>query len=117
MNKLLLSIVLLFSSAMVFADTEQEINHLLDFVETTDCSYHRNGTAYNGVDAREHIQKKYDYYRKKIKSAEDFIAYSATKSLMSGKKYTIVCGDDAPQFSGDWLNHELLKYRTQLVEK
>ncbi|GLS92290.1 hypothetical protein GCM10007916_33600 [Psychromonas marina] len=117
MNKLLLSLVLLFSSTAVFANTVQEINHLLNFVETTDCSYHRNGTAYNGVDARDHIQNKYDYYDNKIKSAEDFIKYSATKSMMSGKRYTIICGDEAPQFSADWLNQELLKYRTQLIEK
>jgi len=117
MSKALLSLILLFFSAAVFANTEQEINHLLNFVETTDCSYQRNGTAYNGFDAREHIQKKYDYYRNKVKTAEDFIAYSATKSLMSGKMYTIVCADQAPQFSADWLNQELLKYRAQLIEK
>ncbi|WP_022942617.1 DUF5329 family protein [Psychromonas hadalis] len=119
MIKILFSTLLLLTSTFSAADshTNKEIMHLLDFVEKTECIYNRNGTEHNGVEARQHIQKKYDYYRDDINSAQDFIAYSATKSLISGKKYTIICVDQKVQFSVDWLNSELKKYRLQLLEK
>ncbi len=109
--------ILLVSSPASFANSEQEINHLLDYVGKTECSYLRNGNSHNGEEARSHIQKKYDYYRDDIKTAEDFIAYSATKSTMSGNKYTIQCIGKKVQYSGDWLNAELKRYRAQLFEK
>lgn len=117
MNKRLLWLILIFSSTLVFADTDSEIKHLLDFVETTDCRYQRNGTDYNGAEAREHIQKKFDYYRNKIKTTEDFIDYSATKSMMSGKRYRIICTDKDVQFSNDWLNQELSVFRSRVTDK
>ena len=61
------------------ANPQTEIQHLLEFVKTTPCQYERNGTQHTGVEAVEHIQKKYDYYLDDIKTAEDFIEYSATK--------------------------------------
>jgi hypothetical protein len=117
MIKKSLSIVLLLPSLFVFADVNDEIEHLLNFVGKTECTYQRNGNGYSGREAREHIQKKYAYYRDDIKTAEDFITYSATKSTMSGKKYTINCIGEKVQFSGEWLNSELKAYRAQLLEK
>ena len=117
MVRLLVPFLLFLSSSFVFADVNDEIEHLLSFVEKTECTYQRNGNDYNGSQARKHIQKKYDYYRDDIKTAEDFIAYSATKSTMSGKKYTIKCVGEKVQFSGEWLNNELKAYRAQLLEK
>ena len=117
MVKLLLTSLLLLVSSFAVADSKQEISHLLDFVGKTECRYQRNGSDHNGEKARAHIQKKYDYYSDEIKSAEDFIAYSATKSTMSGKKYTISCAGKKVQFSGDWLNAELQEYRSQSLGK
>lgn len=117
MVKLVLIIFLSFSSSLVFSDTNKEIGHLLDFVGKTACQYQRNGNDHNGQEARLHIQKKYDYYRDDIESAEGFIVYSATKSTMSGKKYTIACKNEAVQFSDEWLNNELKKYRAQSLAK
>ncbi len=95
----------------VIADTQQEINHLLEFVANTSCQYERNGNVYDGARAEKHIKKKYEYFKDKINSAEDFIKYSATKSTMSGKKYKIHCENIATQNSSDWLLDELKKYR------
>ena len=94
-----------------FADTQQEINHLLEFVANTSCQYERNGSVYDGVRAEKHIKRKYEYFMDKINSAEDFIKYSATKSTMSGKQYKIHCENIATQNSSDWLLDELKKYR------
>jgi hypothetical protein len=98
-------------SLNVFASSEDEINHLLNFVASTDCQYERNGTLHNGKEAVEHINKKYAYYLYDIESTEDFIKYSATKSKMSGKYYQIYCGSHSAVKSQDWLLTELSVYR------
>ncbi len=93
------------------ASTQDEINHLLNFVSSTDCKYERNGDLHNGLEAVAHIKKKYEYYAEDIKTAEDFIKYSATKSKMSGKYYKIHCKDMAAVKSQEWLLEELKAYR------
>ena len=98
------------------ASPQQEIAHLLAFVESTQCKYERNGTFHNGSEAALHIKKKADYYAEDIKSAEDFIAYSATKSMLSGRHYQVHCTEMPAINSEDWLNNELIKYRKQPPE-
>ncbi|MBV1920308.1 MAG: DUF5329 domain-containing protein [Pseudomonadales bacterium] len=95
----------------VHASSQDEIDHLLDYVSKTDCKYERNGTIHTGIEAVEHINKKYGYFKEDIKSTEDFIKYSATKSKMSGKFYTIHCDGVKPVNSKDWLMNELERYR------
>ena len=106
-----LVILLVAVSTGALADTQKEIEHLLDFVANTSCKYERNGTIYGGIEAQNHIKKKYHYFIDKINSAEGFIKYSATESTISGKKYTILCADIPVQNSADWLLEELKKFR------
>ena len=112
MNLSKIFIILLSTFSLdVIASTQDEINHLLSFVASTDCKYERNGTMHNGKKAVEHINNKYEYYSDDIESTEDFIKYSATKSKMSGKYYKIHCRSNAPVKSQDWLLGELKVYR------
>ena len=104
-------ILLSVLSLNAFASTDNEINHLLNFVASTDCQYERNGTLHTGQEAVEHINKKYNYYSDDIKTTEDFIKYSATKSKISGKYYQIHCGNNPAVKSQDWLLTELSVYR------
>jgi hypothetical protein len=105
-------VILIFTfSINVFAATQDEINHLLSFVASTNCKYERNGTMHNGKEAVEHINKKYAYYADDIESTEDFIKYSATKSKISGKYYKIHCTNEPLIKSQDWLLAELMDYR------
>ena len=108
---IILSIFFLTSS-ILFADTQQEIDHLLGFVGKTNCEYVRNGSSHTGLEAKEHINKKYAYYKDQIHSAEDFIKYSATKSEMSGRKYKVLCPGKSTQDSSEWLLDELKHYRS-----
>ena len=108
--KIILLLMLLPANIAV-ADTEQEIAHLLDFVANTPCIYDRNGASYDGPEARDHINRKYQYYRDKVKTAEDFIKYSATKSKISGKNYKIRCPDSSVMNTSDWLLGELRRFR------
>jgi hypothetical protein len=113
--------LLLFAVPLVQADTQDEIQHLLQFVENSGCEFERNGKVYDSVEARSHIEKKYDYVRSYIDETEDFIKYAATESSISGRKYHVICGD-RKLTSADWLHKELLRYRaategTAVLEK
>lgn len=109
---LLLTGSLAFNTSFAFADMESEINHLLNYVEKSSCSFIRNGSAHSGPDARDHIVKKYNYFKDRINSTEQFIEYAATKSTMSGKRYKVLC-DSKEYLTAQWLNDELQKYRNR----
>jgi hypothetical protein len=93
-----------------------EVEHLIDFVEGSDCLFRRNGKDYAGDKAIEHINQKYNYFSKKINTAEEFIELSATRSTMSGRLYTVSCADGATINSEDWLLDELERYRENSTE-
>ena len=104
------------ASPVYSADMHQEIDHLLLFVERTECQYERNGKIHSGREAVEHIKTKYRYFKDDIDSAEKFIELSATKSTMSGKYYLVYCPGRPPLTSQDWLLEELNTYRTEVLE-
>ena len=99
------------SDAKPGAAAEQEIEHLLEFVADSDVSFLRNGDSHKPKEAAEHIRKKYDYYLKKIFTAEDFIRLSATKSALSGKIYHVQLANGTKQTNSEWLLAELERYR------
>mgnify|MGYP001815368572 CR=1 FL=1 len=111
----IIPLILLFFSVALLADVpgeqQAEVNYLLNYVEKSGCVMNRNGSRHNGGEAVSHIQKKYDYFRDEINSTEDFIEYSATKSTMSGKYYTVECPGAEPVKSQDWLLDALQVYR------
>jgi hypothetical protein len=94
---------------------DSEISFLLECIKTSGCSFQRNGKSFTPIDAAEHINKKYLYFLKKgkIKTAEDFIRYAASKSSISGKAYTVQCGDSAPVESWEWLTAALKQLRAE----
>ncbi len=117
--KYIKNIVLLtiFIATSLLANTQQEINHLLNYVKTTECMYERNGDLHKGSAAVKHIQKKYDYFKDDINSAEDFIRLSASESTFSGNKYHILCPDKKSENSQEWLLRELNNYRLTNANK
>ena len=126
-TKLVASLLVCCSGILIFAGNDAradvpenqiaEVNHLINFVKTSDCVLNRNGTDHSGEKSVAHIQKKYNYFRKKIKSTEDFIEYSATKSTMSGKYYTVTCPSQKAVRSQDWLLKELERFRSTISVK
>jgi hypothetical protein len=99
------------------SNVQIEIDYLLQYVETSGCSFYRNGSWYDGSHAKAHLRTKYDYLaaRKLIGSAEDFIDKAATKSSMSGKPYKIRCGSGEEVESGQWFHQVLVRYRAGLT--
>ncbi|MEQ1545522.1 DUF5329 family protein [Methyloglobulus sp.] len=108
---IIIALFSLTSAATPTPATALEVNHLLKFIATTDCQYERNSDKHTGKEAAEHIKKKYDYFKDKIVSAEDFIELGATKSAVTGSKYRVHCPGVAVQDSDQWLLAELKKVR------
>ena len=92
------------------ADSVIEIKHLMEYIEKSKYTFIRNGQEYSAEKALRHIQNKYEYARRWIKSAEDFIKYTVTKSSMSGQFYKVRC-DDQIVLSVEWLTAELKRFR------
>jgi len=101
-------------SADVSPAPNPEIQHLLSYIEGCGCEFCRNGTWYQDTKVvRRHVELKYGYFMKKgqIKSTEDFITWSASKSEISGKPYLVKCGDGSPLLLAQWLSDELERFR------
>jgi len=116
MNKTWITAFLLFSSSIaadVTPSGQREIEHLLNFVQRSDCVIDRNGKSYGADAAISHIRKKYAYFEDEIETSEDFIELSATRSTMSGKDYLVRCGDAEQIRTQDWLLQELQNFRQQ----
>lgn len=110
---LILSLLLFSNSVLAQADYKTEIAHLIGYVKATQCTYIRNGISHKGAEGASHIKKKYDHHKKDVASAEDFIRLSATKSMITGRKYHIQCTGSPKIESGVWLLQELDRYRKQ----
>ena len=105
-------LILQFSHISSAAGTTEEIASLLIFIEQSECIFIRNGKHYDALKAREHIEKKYAYYKERMTTAEDFILYSATKSSITGKPYMVICNDEN-MLTSEWLYAKLDKLRTR----
>lgn len=109
-----LIVALLVTAFSVKADKQDEILHLLTYVENSGCMFERNGDTFDSHKARQHIQRKYDFVLRwassRIQSAEDFIKLTATESSLSGKKYYVNCAGKM-QTSAEWLLEELTRFR------
>jgi len=92
------------------AGTTEEIASLLHFIEQSECAFIRNDKQYDSLEARQHIEKKYTYYKERVTIAEDFIQYSATGSSITGRPYMVLCNGVSMNTS-EWLNEELDKMR------
>ena len=89
----------------------ETIRYLLDFVKTSECIFIRNNKEHTAVEAAAHMQRKYEHYNDKIKTPEDFIRLTATKSLMTGKLYSVRLKDGKKFTSEAWLLQALEAYR------
>ena len=90
------------------------INHLLTYVEESNCVFIRNGKEYNSKEAAKHIKTKNDTLMFDTKTPEEFIELAASKSMLSGQPYFVRCVDHSPVPSADWLSKELSNYRMTL---
>ena len=113
--KIFFSVTVLLVTNIAQADvppeSQHEVQHLINFVSNSPCQIVRNGSAHDGPEAIKHIQKKYKYFKDEIRTTEQFIKYSATKSTMSGSYYLVKCKGQSSVKTRDWLLQELKEYR------
>ncbi|MEA3276533.1 MAG: DUF5329 domain-containing protein [Pseudomonadota bacterium] len=94
------------------SESQSEIQHLLGYIEHSGCTFVRNGSESPATEARAHMEMKYDYAKKKITRAEQFIEYIAAKSSMTGRPYLVRC-EGRDHRSKEWLSVELERYRNR----
>ena len=91
-------------------DTEQTIEFLIAAVGQSHLIFIRNGEDHTSVEAAGHIRDKYDYFRSRIKTPEDFISLCASKSLLSGKCYLVSTAQGKIPVE-KWLGQKLSEHR------
>lgn len=92
---------------------EREIQALLAALQASPCRFQRNGDWYPAAEAKAHLQRKYDYLRKRdlAASAEQFIARGASRSSASGKAYRVACPGQPERDAADWFAQQLAALR------
>ena len=93
---------------------EQTINYLLDYVAKSNATLIRNGQTHTPQEAVKHIKAKYEHFKNEIKTPEDFIRLSASKSLQTGKPYLVRTPDGKEMHLDAWLTDALKHHREQL---
>jgi hypothetical protein len=109
-----ISLLLLLASAGFATESmDTEIDYLLDYVETSGCTFIRNGKEHKPESARSHLELKRKRGKRYYDSTEEFIEKIASSSSWSGKPYMIRCGDTEPQPIEGWYMAALSEYRSQ----
>src|SRR5205807_3765925 len=92
---------------------DESINYLLDYVAKSNATFIRNGQTHTPQEAVNHIKAKYEHFKNEIKTPEDFIRLSASKSLLTGQPYLVRTPDGKEIRLDDWLTEALKKHRTE----
>ena len=92
------------------SESTATIEYLLASVAASELQFVRNGKAHSGAEAVKHMRRKYEYFADRIHSPEEFIELAGTKSMLSGKPYT-VRGNDGEILTAEWLRTILAEYR------
>jgi len=106
-------IVALFSVTAVAQDNieKKKIDFLIAAVENlSEATFVRNGTEHDSKDAANHLRLKLEKAGGRVKTAEDFIKWCASKSHMTNKPYMIRYADGKMIASETYLRNKLKEY-------
>lgn len=115
MRSTLLSLLLVLGFATSLPAREQPQQQRIDFLlhaigSMQGGAFIRNGSEYDAKAAEAHLRQKLNYGGERLKTAEQFVEYCATKSSMSGKAYQIRLPDGKTVESGPWLLGQLAEF-------
>ncbi len=89
-------------------DEAARISRLIEHVRSLEGAvFIRNGEEHTPAQAAEHLQRKWDYARDQITTAQQFIEELASKSSTSGEEYIIRFDDGKEVRSGEYLRQQL----------
>jgi Family of unknown function (DUF5329) len=116
-RSLIIIILCVFAEATEAGESlEQTINYLLDYVVKSEATFIRNGQTHTPQEAVNHIKAKYEHFKNEIKTPEDFIRLSASKSLLTGEPYLVRTPDGNELRLDAWLTDALKEYRASKHE-
>lgn len=92
---------------------QAEVEHLLAFIRESGCQMERNGKLHSPEEAQSHVTRKYNFYRNSITRTENFIEKVASRSVLSGRSYLMLCLGREPQPAAEWLKQELERFREE----
>ncbi len=103
---------MLLSTAFAQDNVEMaKIDYLIDSIgELKGAKFIRNGSEYDVLAAVSHLRLKLKAAGKKVKTAEDFIQYCASRSSISGEPYLIRLADGATLKSETFFRNKLKEY-------
>ena len=110
---ILIASIAFASPAKSAESLDQTISYLIDYVANSKATFIRNGASHTPAEAAEHIKTKYAHFKKDIKTPEDFIRLSASKSLLSGKPYLVRLPDGKEMHLDAWLTDALKQRRSE----
>ncbi len=99
------------------ARAAREIAGLIDALGRSDCRFERNGRWYDAARARTHLQRKYDWARRRglAGTAEQFIERAASRSSVSGRAYRVRCAGRPDTDAQAWFREALGRLRARGV--
>jgi len=109
-------ILALFSGVVKAQDDieNRKIAYLIASIENMKgAKFIRNGTEHDGKEAAEHLRSKLKSAGGKVKNADDFIRLCASRSIISGKYYTIRLSDGRIIGSEQYFREKLREYNME----
>lgn len=90
-----------------------EIRALIAALADSPCRFQRNGSWYDAPRAAAHLQRKYDYLRRRGQAgdAQQFIERAASTSSVSGRPYRVACPGQPERDAGPWFDDQLRMLR------
>jgi hypothetical protein len=100
-------------SLQAAAPADEEIARLISSLAGSGCEFERNGRWYAAARATAHLQRKYDWLRKRdlVPTAELFIERAASRSSRSGDPYRVRCPGRAVESAATWFGARLDEIR------
>ena len=110
---ILIASIVFASPAKSAESLDQTISYLIEYIAGAKATFIRNGTPHTPAEAAAHIKAKYAHFKTEIKTPEDFIRLSASKSLLSGKPYLVRLPDGREMHLDGWLTDALKRRRSE----
>lgn len=98
------------------AETQAEIEFLLERVESSGYVFIRNGDEHTSGEAADHMRRKFEHFDDEIVTTDDFIDRSATRSLITRRAYEVRLPDGTQTETASWLREQLAAYRAERAE-
>ncbi|MBM9576853.1 YfeK family protein [Leptospira sp. 201903070] len=105
-KKLIWLLISLLSFSIGAEDTsnfQNDLNLLMNSLESCECKFIRNGAEHDPKEAREHMERKLKATDGKIQTIPSFIEYIGSKSSVTGKPYLVKFADGKTIESAVWL--------------